>query len=169
LCSAAQRNAHLKDSCGYCIPLRPASSERRGIVITLLQTLPKVEIHYGHFLDSPLKCPLCRRTYIKAGEKMTDVNIATKMLTDAMDDLYDTAVLISGDSDLTPPIQAIRTHFPEKKVAVFFPPKRISHALKAAAHIPCGVLQASYLQKSQFPDEVVSVVGHPLARPDRWR
>lgn len=37
---------------------------------------------------------------------MTDVNIATAIIVDAYKDAYDMAMLISGDSDLTPPIKA---------------------------------------------------------------
>ena len=42
---------------------------------------------------------------------MTDVNIATQMIIDAYQDKYDTAMLISGDSDLVPPIKAINENF----------------------------------------------------------
>ena len=35
---------------------------------------------------------------------MTDVNIATQMMIDAFQDKYNMAMLISGDSDLVPPI-----------------------------------------------------------------
>ena len=39
---------------------------------------------------------------------MTDVNIATAMLTDAYRDRFDTALLVSADSDLVPPVRAAR-------------------------------------------------------------
>jgi len=44
-------------------------------------------------------------------EKMTDVNIATNMMIDAYTNAFDIAYVISGDSDLVPPIRAIRAHF----------------------------------------------------------
>ncbi|MBK6933512.1 MAG: NYN domain-containing protein [Saprospirales bacterium] len=54
-------------------------------------------------------------------KKMTDVNIATEMMMDAFTDTYDTALLISGDTDLIPPINAIRRHFPGKDWCVLPP------------------------------------------------
>jgi hypothetical protein len=62
---------------------------------------------------------------LKISEKMTDVSVATAMLVDAFTDKFDAAFLISGDSDLAPPIQAIRNYFTNKRVIVIFPPKRI--------------------------------------------
>jgi uncharacterized LabA/DUF88 family protein len=60
--------------------------------------------------------------------KMTDVNIAVEMLVDAYNNTFDTALLISADSDLTAPLVAIRNLFPGKRVIVAFPPNVIPHS-----------------------------------------
>lgn len=39
---------------------------------------------------------------------MTDVNIACHLLADAMDGRFGVALLMSGDSDLVPPVRIIR-------------------------------------------------------------
>jgi hypothetical protein len=65
---------------------------------------------------------------------MTDVNIASRMLVDAFQDRFDAAFLISGATDLIPPIKEIKTHFPEKKVIVAFPPGRQNISLQKMAH-----------------------------------
>ena len=57
----------------------------------------------------------CGNKWLAPKEKMTDVNIATEMLQDAFLDKYDMAMLISGDSDLIPPIRAIHNNFKKKK------------------------------------------------------
>ena len=41
-------------------------------------------------------------------EKETDVNIAIAMLTDAVRDVYDIALLVSADSDLRPAVGAVK-------------------------------------------------------------
>ena len=46
---------------------------------------------------------------------MTDVNIAVEMLADAFHNEYDTAILISADSDLSAPIKKVKSLFPQKK------------------------------------------------------
>ncbi len=38
---------------------------------------------------------------------MGDVNIAVELLSDAEDDVFDTAIIASTDSDLTPPVTAV--------------------------------------------------------------
>ena len=53
---------------------------------------------------------------------MTDVNIAIQLMTDAFDDAFDAALVISGDSDLTTPIRRVRERFPAKRAIVAFPP-----------------------------------------------
>jgi len=47
-------------------------------------------------------------------EKGTDVKIAVDMLVGAVDDIYDTAVIVSSDTDLIPALQYIR--FKKKRV-----------------------------------------------------
>lgn len=41
---------------------------------------------------------------------------------DCVQNLTDTIVLVSGDSDLLPPIEFIQKNYPRKKVRAFFPP-----------------------------------------------
>jgi uncharacterized LabA/DUF88 family protein len=51
---------------------------------------------------------------------MTDVNIASRMLVDSFKDKFDTAFLISGDTDLIPPIREIKSLFPKKGLSLHF-------------------------------------------------
>lgn len=99
---------------------------------------------------------------------MTDVNIGTEILLDAYSDRFDVALLISGDSDLVPPIEAIRKEFQEKKIVVVFPPERISMRLKKSANAYIHATEA-YLRKSMFPDKVAKPDGFVLTRPQEWK
>jgi uncharacterized LabA/DUF88 family protein len=151
--------------------INQAAEQKRRRQLTYLEaleTLPLVEIHYGIYIASPQTCFECGHTFIKHNEKKSDVNIAVKLITDAMEDLYDSAVLISADSDLTPAVDAIKTYFPGKRVLLFFPPKRSSLSLKKACHVYCGVLNKTTISKSQLSDTVLSKSGYPLKRPDHW-
>ena len=100
-------------------------------------------------------------------EKMTDVNIAVELLGDAQDDHFDTAVIISGDSDLTPAIRAIRQRYPQKRVVVAFPPERVSKQLckVATAYL---TISRKKLEDSQFPDRIAKADGFVLKRPSEW-
>ena len=53
---------------------------------------------------------------------MTDVNISVELMTDASQNRFDVALLISADSDLVGPIEAVQRLFPAKRVMAIFPP-----------------------------------------------
>jgi hypothetical protein len=99
---------------------------------------------------------------------MTDVNIAVELLTDAFEDRFDTALLVSADSDLQPPLQKIRQCFPQKRIVVAFPPKRQSFVLRSTAHASFTIGRA-VLAKSQFPPEITKADGYVLHRPLSWK
>jgi len=99
---------------------------------------------------------------------MTDVQIATEMLTDAFTDKFDSALLVSADSDLVPPALAIRRFFPHNRIVVAFPPRRSSVELKraASAYLHVGI---DKLRRSQLPDQVKKADVFVLNRPESWR
>lgn len=70
---------------------------------------------------------------------MTDVNISVELMTDASQDLFDVALLISADNDWGGPVEAVQRLFPAKRVVVVFPSGRSSFApiqtAKAVLHI----------------------------------
>jgi len=98
---------------------------------------------------------------------MTDVNIATQMIIDAYKDNYDMAMLISGDSDLVPPMKAIHENFNNKRVFVAFPPKRHNSSVSLAAKGSL-IIGRKKLVDSQFPDEVQKRGGFKLRKPSDW-
>jgi len=99
---------------------------------------------------------------------MTDVCIATEMLMDVFLDRFDVALLISGDSDLVPPIEAIRAHFPSKRIVVAFPPSRFSRDLQSAANRGIHI-RANILRKALLPDAVQRADGYVITRPEKWK
>jgi uncharacterized LabA/DUF88 family protein len=145
-----------------------AKRKRQSDFLEALATLPDVRFHFGQFLPGIVTCIACGRSWTANQEKMTDVNIATQLLVDAFTDAFDIAMLVSGDSDLTPPLRTIRSHFPAKRVIVAFPPKRFSVDLTKAAHGYWHINEPA-LAKSQFPDRVPKADGHILTRPASWR
>ncbi len=89
------------------------------------------------------------------------------MIIDAYHDSFDTAILISGDSDLVPPIQAVHNYFKNKRVAVFFPPKRYNNSVAAVAK-GSMVLGKKKLRDNQFDKEVEKKGGYKLKKPPEW-
>jgi len=72
-----------------------------------------VTIHYGRFTAHQVRMayvaplvPMVKTALVwKTEEKGSDVNIATYLLLDGHDGLYDEAIVISGDSDLVEPVR----------------------------------------------------------------
>ena len=84
--------------------------------------------------------------------------MATQLLSVAFDDAFDTAMLVSADSDLTTPVVRVRQRFPNKRIIVVPPPGRQSVELTRAAngyfHIGEDKLrhcQANYRRMSPAP------------------
>lgn len=85
-------------------------------------------------------------------------------MSDAFQDRFDVALLVSADSDLVGPVKAVQHLFSPKRVVVAFPPGRSSKALKQAADAQIYVSR-SVLAKSVLPDQVVKPDGYVLRRP----
>ena len=99
-----------------------ASRKDQLTYLTALSTRPLIEIIEGRFKPKSVRCRVrgCQysgdRTFTRLEEKRTDVNIAVRMLEDAVDDRCDLFVLVSGDSDLVPAVQTIKRRYPAKKI-----------------------------------------------------
>jgi len=121
----------------------------------------------GRFLEKKVRCHQCGQFYKTHEEKRTDVNIALKLLSDAIEDLYDKALILSADSDLIPAIQAVHKYAPEKKIGVMFPIGRNNYDLKQEADFRVKMPQR-LLQECQFPD-TIKIGKYIIRRPDSWR
>jgi len=140
---------------------------RQSDFLDALATLADFRLFEGHYLAKDARCRQCGAKWTFHEEKMTDVNIATELLVDAFQDAFDTALLISADSDLVAPVRAVRSRFPAKRVVVVFPPRRQSIQLKDAASA-CFTIGRAKLAASQLPERVRSPSGFELQRPRRW-
>jgi len=134
-----------------------------------LATLPDVEVHLGQLLSHVVRLPQADGSgiaeVIKVEEKGSDVALAAHLVHHAHTDDYDTAVVISNDSDLVPPIRIVCKEL-GKQVGLVSPHKRPSVTLLAEVdfvkHIRRGALKAS-----QFPDTLTDARGE-FHKPASW-
>ncbi|WP_321476052.1 NYN domain-containing protein [uncultured Paludibaculum sp.] len=142
--------------------------KRQNTYLEAMRTVDSVKLFFGRYQMNPFTCRNCTYTQQIPSEKMTDVNIAVELMTDAFQDRFDTALLISADSDLVGPVVAVQRLFPTKRVVVAFPPDRSSANLRrvASAHLQIG---RGVIAQSQLPEIVTSIGGYPLERPATWR
>ncbi len=142
-------------------------ASRQSIWLDALDTLANQTTHYGHYLQKLQTCRNCGAQWASHEEKMTDVNIATQLLSDAYEDRFDTALVISADSDLTTPIKMVLERFPEKRIIVAFPPNRRSDQLRKTASA-CFTIGEAKLRQNRLPKTITSISGHQLQRPAQW-
>lgn len=144
----------------------PDKQKRQTLFIEALETTG-IKVFYGHYQSGSIECRICGSMWPTYNEKMTDVNIATHMIFDAFNDKYDMALLISGDSDLVPPIRNIHENFKNKRVFVGFPPKRFNNSVALAAK-GSMVIGRKKLNDCQFPLEIEKEDGYILKKPKNW-
>ncbi len=140
--------------------------DRQNVYLAALETLPDLTIHYGYFLKKKKVCHSCGAGLQTYEEKMTDVNIAVSLLTDAQDNIFDIAIVVSADSDLFSPIEEVRKRYPGKGVVVAFPPNRVSKQLRDSG--PAFTIGRDTFRDSQFPTQVIGVANETLYRPFEW-
>jgi len=145
-----------------------ADMQRQADYLDALATLDDLHIHYGHYLRKPRKCYGCGAQWMDYEEKMSDVNIAVQLLADAFDNRFDTALIVSADSDLTTPVQFIRKRFQDKRIIVAQPPGRNSAELRKAANA-AFTLSKTKMRQNQLPDTVTTPTGYTLHRPATWK
>lgn len=145
----------------------PDKQRRQTTYIEALGTLCNFDIFYGKYQLNPRNCRNCNFFEEVPSEKMTDVNIAVELMSDAFLNRFDVAYLLSADSDVSPVIARIRTLLPEKKIVVAFPPGRHSKDLENRARFSFTIGRGT-IAKSLFPLEVKKPDGYVLRCPDLW-
>ncbi|SEG00217.1 NYN domain-containing protein [Halpernia humi] len=144
----------------------PDKQKRQSTYLEALE-VKNVDIIYGQYNFNTEECKRCGNVWANPKEKMTDVNIATQILIDAFNNKFDMAILISGDSDLVPPLKVINSQFKDKRVFVAFPPKRNSVALKNQSK-GSMVIGRKTLKESQLEEAIKNKFGYILTKPNEW-
>jgi uncharacterized LabA/DUF88 family protein len=112
-----------------------------------------------------LPTALCYKT---REEKRTDVNLATQILIDGVNDLYDKAIIITADSDITPAIEAIKRRNSNKLFTCILPKKDKGLTLSKVCHKTKDITE-DMLINAQLPEIVVSKSGkQQYVRPKEW-
>ena len=139
---------------------------RHKVLIAALK-FKGVKVILGQFQKVERRCRKCHQHYYTFEEKKTDVNIAVEIMKSAVKDEFDTAIIMSGDSDLVPAVEAVKTLFPAKKVGVVIPINWRAVLLKQVCDFHMR-MKEKHLQASIFPDEIDLGGGIKLSRPSTW-
>jgi uncharacterized LabA/DUF88 family protein len=130
--------------------------------------LQGIKVIYGEFKRKQKHCNLCKKNFWTFEEKQTDVNIALKLLTLAVIDAFDKAIIISGDTDLLPAVKAVQATFPHKQVGVVIPIGKASENFKNNADFHYK-MKEKHLQVSLLADPVILPDGSRIICPTSWK
>jgi len=88
------------------------------------------------------------------------------LVADAIRDRFDTAFVISADTDLSPAVKMARTEVPDKKIMIVAPPGRFNRnrEIKPLFEIPKGKIRASLL-----PEKITTSTGRVIKRPLQYK
>jgi hypothetical protein len=151
-------------------PHDPDQPARQLTYLRALQTLPHLQIIYGHFLTHAIMMPRADNPaqsvkVIKTEEKGSDVNLAAHLVNDGHRGRYDLAVLITNDSDLLEPVKIVQAEL-QLPVGILNPHPKPSWVLKQHAAF-IKPIRRGVLQASQFPPVLTDANG-PFHKPPAW-
>ena len=126
-----------------------------------------LDIVEGHYATRTRTCCGCHHEQSYYVEKATDVNLVVALMDDAYDNLFDTAIIVSADSDLAPAISAVQKRYTNKRVIVAMPPGRNNPTLRQVAQ-GCTRISWENLYASQLPDDVITSWG-TTHRVQAWK
>jgi uncharacterized LabA/DUF88 family protein len=129
-----------------------------------------VNIVLGKFKLRDKECHVCHKIYQTYEEKQTDVNISIKLFQCAYNDIFDTAILVTGDSDIVPAIKAVKESFPAKRIGLVIPIGRSAEEMKNVCDFHMK-MKEQHLRSSQFPDSIIIDAEKKITldRPATWK
>jgi uncharacterized LabA/DUF88 family protein len=152
-------------------------AKRQDAYLAALATLPLVDVVLGNFKSRQIegRCVPCPRPaprfFTSYEEKHTDVNIAIWMLHDAMKNLCDRLILVTGDSDLVPAVAMTKRECPDKEILVYIPARNKDRGAAVELRNIADknkTLPLQMLHASLFPPEIPTPGGFLIKKPVDW-
>ena len=130
-----------------------------------------VECHIARFSEQNASCKSCGAQWKRHEEKETDVHFSLTLLEDAVDNLFDRAIIISADSDHVPAVRCVRRRYPAKQLFAATPPGRHSMARGMLNACNSGTqITAGRIEKCLFPETLRDAAGNVIAvRPSSYK
>lgn len=125
-----------------------------------------VTIELSRFKQKTVRCSRCGNTILRHEEKETDVAIAARLLETYQSDECDTAIILSGDTDLAPAVRTVQRLFPDKTTGFAFPFGRKNKELAQLVPLSFQISRKQYLNH-QFPP-AVTIAGRTIKKPQAW-
>jgi uncharacterized LabA/DUF88 family protein len=128
----------------------PAALARQNAYLGALGGATSVTVFRDRFQQKQTTYRSCGASWTTYEEKETDVNIAVILVEDAALGHYDTALVLSADSDPCPAVRSAKRLRPSGNDVVVFPPNGHSDDLRKAADT-AFTLGGSVIRNVQLP------------------
>ncbi len=156
-------------------PGNPSQRQRQQAYLRALATLPGFDVYYGTFRSGVKRRPLAepvaglpRYVLVRdSEEKGSDVNLATRLLVDGFNRMYEQAVVMSNDADFSGAMRYVRDDLGLRITLVNPDPMNASPRELANAATYVRRLWKSHLRRSQLPDTLWDEVG-AITKPAGW-
>jgi uncharacterized LabA/DUF88 family protein len=145
---------------------KPDKIQRHKDYIKCLESTG-IKKELGRFKEKSVYCQQCRKMILKHEEKETDVAIAIKLFKIFHKKECDTAIIMTGDTDLSPAVRECNALFPNKKIMFAFPFFRYNAELKLLAPDSFKIGKEQYI-KHQLPNPVILPDGQVIHKPQTW-
>jgi uncharacterized LabA/DUF88 family protein len=146
--------------------VKPDVTQRHSVYIAALES-KGIKVELGRFKMKTIRCDYCGKMITRHEEKETDVAISARLLEILMTNKCDTAVLVTGDTDLAAGVKVAQKLFPQKEICFTFPYGRKNKELAQLVNTSFQISKKSYTTH-QFPDPIVLKDGRSLTKPAKW-
>jgi uncharacterized LabA/DUF88 family protein len=126
-----------------------------------------VSVVLSRFKKKQIPCDHCGQKIKRYEEKETDVALAVKLMEILIADQCDTAMLMTGDTDIVPAVRTAQSLFPQKTIGFLLPYKRHNQELAKLASLHIEIKKEAYT-RHQFPDPFITPTGKSLSKPATW-
>jgi uncharacterized LabA/DUF88 family protein len=128
-----------------------------------------VQCNMARFSEQSAKCLKCGAKWKRHEEKETDVHFSLTFLEDAIDDVFDRAIIVSADSDHVPAVRRVRARLPGKQIFVATPPGRHSHARELSKVSQSGVnITPGRIARCLLPETILNGGNQIAKRPPEY-
>ena len=144
----------------------PDITKRHELYIECLKATG-VTVELSKFKKKTIPCPHCGRKITRREEKETDVAVASKLLEILHLGQCDTAIIVTGDTDIVPAVKTAQKIFPSQKLGFLLPYKRHNAELTRLSSTHFLVTSTAYT-RHQFPDPVSLRNGRTINKSATW-
>jgi NYN domain len=153
----------------FCSAHYPGDSHKRWRQDQFLNALRNVGVEclLGHYIHEDRYCKNCSHVWRKPTEKASDLNLGLSLITDAWNDIFDRAYLLTADSDQAATARFLRQTVKGKSLITVAPPGRNFSANIMQFADERIALTRNHIERSVFPATVLGKAGKPHGRRPR--